>query len=527
MGEVAADDASMRLPARSAGARVGARPPRPRLRADRLITRLRSRAREEQGFTIVEVIVASVVLVIGLLTAFLALAVAVHSSSDVRQREEGVSLARQITEDARSIPYSQLSSATIVSTLQAFPGLANSSTSGSSWTIVRSGYTYTISATLTNIKDTTGATYIKQFSVTVNWNTYQGNQHQYTETATISSAGQDPGLQASALQLASALQGTAGIQGPTPNTAPVITSTGVTQITFQVTAPAGTQAIVWSLNGVKQPGWNGATPSSGTTWTSSPWALSGVSDGTYTVSAAAEDSNGVAGPAVTIPVRLIRNVPSAPSVTGDGFNTNLQGGPSTVAEFQWSANPELNVVGYRVYYIQANGSTTLICQTALTTAYSNCSGHGWCISPTACIDLSPPSTSSANLSYRVVALYYDVNNTIQEGSPTTVTLASGNPTPPPPPTVAAGAVSPQLDGTAIITWVPPVGGTAVSFYRIYRDGSNYTNRYDTVAASKCSAVCTYRDVNRSEAHSYYITAVGGTAAGSNMAESTMVLAGAG
>jgi hypothetical protein len=226
-------------------------------------------------------------------------------------------------------------------------------------------------------------------------------------------------------------------------------------------------------------------------------------------------------------VRLIRNVPSAPNVTGDGFNTNLPGGPSTVAEFKWAANPELNVVGYRLYYVQAGGTTTLICQTALTTAYSSCSGNGWCISPTACIDLNPPSPTSSNLTYRVAALYYDVNNNLQEGSPSSVTLASGVPTPPPAPTVAVGAVSPQADGTAIITWTPSSGGTPVSFYRIYRDGTSYSNRYDTVDASSCSAVCTYHDFNRSTAHSYYITAVGGTTVGADMAESTMVTAGSG
>jgi len=205
----------MPLPARPAGARVGARTPGALARANRPFRCLRQRASEERGFTIIEVIVATLVVVVGLLTAYLALAVAVHSSSDVREREEGVSLARQITEDARSIPYSQLSSATLVATLQAYPGLSNTST-GSTWTIVRAGYTYTIAATLTDIndpKDTTGATDIKQFSVNVTWATYQGKQHTYTETATISSAGQDPGLQASALELASPPWGSAGITG--------------------------------------------------------------------------------------------------------------------------------------------------------------------------------------------------------------------------------------------------------------------------------------------------------------------------
>lgn len=502
------------------------------MRGGRLLARL---AKEEHGFTIVEVIVATVVIVVGLLTAYFALDVALHSSADVRQREEGVALARQITEDARSIPYSQLSSATIVSTLQTYPGLANTST-GSTWTINRpapNGTTYTITATLSNIndpKDTTGGTDIKQFSVTVTWSTYQGtcagqqcagNQHAYTETATISRAGQDPGLQASGLELASPPWGAAGIGGT--QTAPVVTSTGITSLQFAVTAPAGTQAIVWTLNGVKQSGWNGSAPTSGTTWTSSNWSLSGVSDGTYTVGAAAEDSNGVDGPAVTIPVRLIRNVPSAPTVTGYGFNTNLPGSSSAVAEFQWNANPELNVVGYDLYL-----GTTKICQTSLATAYASCGQNGasvWCISPVACTYLNPP-VILGSLTYTVHALYYDANNTLQEGSPTTVLLALGTPTPPPPPTIGTGqGVQGNSDGTATITWTPPSGGTPVSFYRIYRDGTSYTSRYDTVAASACSAVCTYQDVNRGEAHSYYITAVGGTTPGSNMAESTQVFAG--
>lgn len=490
-----------------------------------MVCRLRARARQEQGFTIVEVIVATLVIVIGLLTAYLALNVAVHSSSDVRQREEGVSLARQITEDARSISFSQLSSSTITSTLQGYPGLANSG-SGSTWTIQRAGYTYTVAPSLTDItdpKDTTGATDIKQFSVTVTWTTYQGNTHQYTETATVSRAGQDPGLQASSLQLATPPWGSAGISGT--QTAPVVTATGISSLDFTVTAPAGTDAIVWTLNGVKESSWNGSTPSSGTTWTSSSWSLSGISDGTYTVGAAAEDSSGVVGPAVTIPVRLIRNVPSAPSVTGYGFNTNLPGSSSTAAEFQWAANPELNVVGYDIY----NG-TTKLCQTSLATSYASCglgSANVWCISPLACTYLNPP-TASGSLTYTIKALYYDSSNTLQEGSPTTVTLASGTPTPPSAPTIGAlQGVAPQTDGTAIITWTPPSGGTPVSFYRIYRDGTSYTSRYDTLSASSCSSVCSYDDVNRSEAHSYYITAVGGTTLGADMAESTQVYAGSG
>lgn len=507
----------MRLPVHSAGARPDAAASRPTLPPGKAFARLRRRLRVEAGFTIIEVMVATLVVTIGLLTAYLALNVASHSSSDVRQREEGISLARQITEDARSIPYSQLSSATLVSTLQGFPGLANTG-SGSTWTVMRpspNGYVYTVTATLSF--PNTPSTAVKQVTTTTSWTSFQGSSHSYTETTLVTSAGQDPGLQASALQLANPPWGLAGVSGT--QFAPVVTSTGITSLTFTVSAPAGTQAIVWTLNGNKQVAWNGSTPSSGTTWTSTAWPLTGLSDGNYTVGAAAEDASGVDGPAITIPVRLIRNVPSAPSVTGYGFNANMPGVTGPVAELQWSANPEQNVVGYRIYH-----GSTLICQTSLTTANSSCSTSAWCTTPTTCIDLNPGSTTT-NLQYTVKALYYDANNNLQEGTGRAVNMTSGTPTAPGPPT--APILATLADSTATLTWTPPLGGTAVSFYRIYRDGNSYTNRYDVVQASSCSVVCTYRDVNRSEGHGYSITAVGGTTPGSNMAESTLVYAGTG
>ena len=330
----------------------------------------------------------------------------------------------------------------------------------------------------------------------------------------MSKAGQDPGLIASSIMLANQDWGLAGISGS--QSVPVVTSTAITALHFSVTAPSGTTAVVWSLNGGKQSGWSGSAPSSGTTWTSAPWSLSGVSDGTYTIGAQAEDANGVDGPGVTMTVRLIRNVPSAPSVTAYGFNNaTTVGGPSTtVAELQWSANPELNVVGYQI----SQGATTL-CQTS-TASNGSCGVGGanvWCASATSCIVLNPTS----NRTYTIQALYYDANNNLQAGNATSVTLTSGTPSPPPQVALVNLTAVTQPDNTAIITWTPVIGGTPVSFYRIYRDGTTYTNRYDTVLASSCLVTCTYHDTNRITAHDYYITAVGGTTAGSNMAESAL------
>lgn len=515
----------MRFLARPARGRIGAGAPRLPLPVRRLLGRMRWRVSEDAGFTIVEALVAALILTIGLLTTFMMLDASTHASADVRAREGAVTLARQITEDARSIPYAEISGSTIVSTLQSMPGLANSTT-GSTWKIVRNRVTYTITVSVTPVsdsKDTSGAVDLQEIAATVSWRTFQGKSHQYTETTTLSKAGQDPGLIASGLALAQADQTEAGIScpsTPTPCTAPVVTSSGITALQFQVNAPSGTTAIIWSLNGGKQTSWAGTTPSSGSPWVSAPWSLSGVSDGTYTVGAQAEDANGVAGPTVSIQVRLIRNVPSAPQVTSYGFNSGfmVNGAATTVAEIQWNPNPELNVVGYRIYGPES--STQSICTTSTTSFSSSCGPNAWCSSPTACVDLNGGNyQNSANPAYTVKALYYDANNNLQEGNSTSVTLAAGTPVPPPAVALVSLSVVTQPDNTAVITWTPATGGTPVSFYRIYRDGDNYTNRYDILLASSCSATCTYHDTSRTSSHSYYITAVGGTTPGSDMAES--------
>ena len=75
-----------------------------------------------------------------------------------------------------------------------------------------------------------------------------------------------------------------------------------------------------------------------------------MSDGTYHVAVQAIDATGIYGPPTSISVTLIRGVPSAPKVTYGGFNEVLVSGVKTkVAELQWQANSERNVIGYRVY----------------------------------------------------------------------------------------------------------------------------------------------------------------------------------
>lgn len=650
------------------------------------------RLAESEGFTLVETIVATVVLVVGLLGAFLMLNVAAATSAATRARAGGTNLARELTEDSRAIPWSQIDPSTIVSQLQQYPGLANTS-GGSTWQISRSGFAYTVTASACYVDDPkdgygdhsgggfcadstvpTGTTLtdptpidLKRVTVNVSW-TVQNHTHTVSEVASLTSAGQALGLQAS------------GLMEYTPNagdTSPKITSTLTTALTFEVTAPPGTTAIVWTVNGAAQ-AWGSSGPNSNVWQSATPWNISNLSDGTYTIGAAAEDANGIIGPAVTMPVVLIRNIPAAPNVPWYGFNSNLissgSSSPSTVAELVWAPNTEANVIGYRIY---KGGS--VMCSTSQATSHTFCSGSTsvWCAAPNSCIDLNPGPTS--NLRYQIAALYYDANNVVQAGPTTTVTLtgtssnaytlspstgntstncsgssvladmlgtytpggtdstASGtitfcsdpftsgamiegggtatayfansgssscqvnatlntdgsstgavtssatipagtnsaaastftftNPqaltmnagdrlnlnfdmtasgcsstvlhyggtgapsqfqTAPLPITPPGAPGSLQLNiqsggTTAVLKWSPSTTGAPVSFYRVYRGGTDYTHRYDdNVPVTDCTnGTCTFTDTKRpSPPYTYYVTAVGGTTPGSNMAEST-------
>jgi len=675
------------------------------------LTNLGDRLKAADGFSVIESLVAAVVVVVGLLGAFLLLDVAAATSAATRARSGAVNLAREISEDSRSIPFSQLAPSTVVTQLQGMPGLTPDS-GATTWQITRNGFQYTANATECSIDDPkdgygvhdstfcadstvpagtvlTDSTPIdmKRVTVTVTW-TALHQTHSVTEVATMTSAGQPLGLQ---------------VSGPIPVTPAGLTCSPpatvsdptVTSMTFQATAPAGTTALVWSVDGAVQPWTSSPAPNgAGGTYTSSPWSIAGLSDGTYRIGVAAEDANNVIGPAATCTVKLIRNIPAAPKLSATlgsyGFNTNLMfnGLAKVVTELQWDPNTEQNVTGYRIYAPPTGTQTTgtLICTTtqggANATTNQTCGpGNVWCETPAACIDLSPPLPTASNLTYQVAAIYQDATGVTREGprasatmtgtpsdtysfAPTTQNTASncvasgttpkmdmrgvvtlgttdstatgaitfcsdaanlgdkvesggkatvyfvnsgaaaclvtatlstngsttgavvgtatipsgtssatafvftftnsglltmnagdrldlnfdmsaatcasttmhygstGAPslfvtpaapiTPPGPPGLPTATT--QADGSVVITWpVPTVGTTPVSFYRVYRDGSNYTNRYDIAPTTDCiSGTCTYKDIKRTTSHTYYVTAVGGTTPGSNMAESVEV-----
>src|SRR5262245_13239435 len=81
-----------------------------------------SRVRSDAGFTLSEVLIGAVVLIVGIATLFGLLDASVKASYQTRAREGATNLARQIVEDARTIPYAQISPPSVSEQLQAMNG---------------------------------------------------------------------------------------------------------------------------------------------------------------------------------------------------------------------------------------------------------------------------------------------------------------------------------------------------------------------------------------------------------------------
>ncbi|TMK98243.1 MAG: hypothetical protein E6G34_11360 [Actinobacteria bacterium] len=471
----------------------------------------------EGGFTLIETLIAAFVLVVGIGAFFTMLSISVKATGSSRAREGATNLAREILEDARTIAYAQLSPTDIVAELQAMNGLAN--TSGTStWQITRRGYTYTVTASECSVddpKDKYGkhdSTFcadsnkegtesedsqpadMKRITVDVKWSA-RGRTPVVHEVETLTAAGQTVGLTASGLKLLSPSSGVGSA------TEPVIASAATTELEFVVTTPASAAAVDWTLEGVRQSPAPVKKSSSTTEWVFK-WAIpsGSVSDGTYQVGAQAVDATGVDGPPVSISVTLARNIPAAPKGIEGGFNTITEGGKSKeVAEFQWLANSEKNVIGYRAYYVTGGSEKhKLICETTTKTR--------------TCVDREPPKPTSPNLTYEFVALYHKaegnppaLSGAVSEGTAASFTIEGGPPpAPSTPPTLSAKK---EVDGSVKLTWTAPGGSPAVSFYRIYRGSSEFSGRYEEVSPASTT---TFTDTNASTTHSYWVTAVSKT-----------------
>ena len=440
-----------------------------------------TRARSQTGFTIVEVMVAATVLMVGVLGTLTMMDTAIKRTKTAGNRQAAVEIVRDIAESVRQIPYRDVESSTIVERLQENGSLRGNGDT-SDWRIERDKVSFAVSATVCAVDDPTDGTGshaaggfcpgtkpagtadanaadYKMVTVSATWKEGGGTKT-VKETVLSSSGGRDrPGM--ASLSLTS----------PSSET---ITSPAVTRATFTATTTLTADAVVWSVDGVEQ----GSAAGDGRNWNFG-WNLPLV-DGAYEVSALPSDPSGLSGAPRSLTITLNRFVPAPP----EDFNAGRNG---TVVEAEWSPNPERDVIGYRVYRQVAGGPVELACPQTQESS---------------CIDASPPLLDNRALTYWVVAIDRSPTGAERESDPSITPDVNKN-VKPPPEAPTEFAVGLDEDGEVLLTWKKP---GSVDSYRIYRDGVTVADRYGRPEFDDESFLDPEADPEE-QSHQYWITAV--------------------
>jgi Tfp pilus assembly protein PilV len=351
--------------------------------------------------TMVETMVAAVILSAGVLGVFVMVETSDKVNADNRAREAATSLSRELLEGARATPYATVGGSNWFNqTLTNLEGRSSnvvSPTSHSQRTeVTRRGYTYTVDVSTCSVDDskdgygshsggswctdspTTGTTDgapadFKRVAVTTQW-TKDSKTYALYQTATFSSAGSVVGPALTTFELTSP---------PVPDkTAPVITSNPSDGKAVFTAVSVGAADMKFSVDGVEQV--NGGSGGNGT-WTFD-WNITALKDGVYTIGATAIDALGTRGDPQYIQVKLARGAPTPVTNVIGGYNDVYAGGVKTrVVELAWDGSPEGSVTGYEVMK-----GTTTVCGARLVTE---------------CMDLNPSATGDTT--YTVKTLYTD------------------------------------------------------------------------------------------------------------------------
>jgi prepilin-type N-terminal cleavage/methylation domain-containing protein len=494
---------------------------------------MRPRVASSSGFTLVEVLMAITVLLIGVLGAVVLIDGANRTTRQTKNREGATNVAREVVEALHAVPWGKLTNATVLSQLALQPALADVDGSKAGLQLARRGATYTVNVSVCTVDDPADgvgasddpATYCapvptlpagqtpdpnpndyKRANVTVSWTDLSATR-QITQATTVSGNYSGPGISS---------VGPPAVGGwSTPFTSTTATSLPFAVATTDPVDPTKGGKVDWLLNGQDQ----GAATGSGTNW-SFNWALgaatggatgsSGCSptgpgtalDGTYFVGAQAWDSSGLSQGPQSYTVVLNRCPPLAPATLTAGQSTAL-----ATMDVNWDPNPERDIIGYHVYRNAGLGYTAITCGTASTLVTSS-----------DCLD-SPGVT---NPSYKVIAVDRDPSGAAREGDASTVSVSASNRPPAVPvPFDPAPYGYPQYTLAWQAVTDPDGGSDVTDFYWVYRDGKAYAKRWDSVDNTASVNVggtlyVPWTDPDPSGGpHTYYVTAVDTLGAESN------------
>jgi Tfp pilus assembly protein PilV len=465
----------------------------PAARADQegMSCSLQSRA-GERGFTLVEVMVAATILIVGVLGVLTMLDTANGVTARTKAREGGVNLAREAIEAVRAVPYPDLIPARAATELQAQPGLADADPAPG-WQVRRRDITYTVVASVCSVDDGTlepdgygnhaGGFFCADSTTQGTTDTNPDDYKRVALDITWKDGGQTRTARQEAVINNPGSAFAPAIKTLTPNVASPV-GTAVSSITFAATTSSRAEEVRWTLDNLVQPP---ATPtnSARTSWTFTWDTPASVVDGTYLVGAEAYDQFGQAGTGRVATMQLNRYAPAAPTGFAGGRNTRWG---DAFAEFEWNPNPERDVVGYRVFEA-LDGTDRLVCETSVEDDAL----------PTVCQDTAAPASGT----YYVVALApARVGSGLEQSAPSTIIVGAA--TPPGPPTGIT--LERTADGTTL-RWTAPAD-TDIRYYRVYRDdNSSWTKRLDRTGSAADLALTDPNATTADPVHCYWLTAV--------------------
>ncbi len=427
--------------------------------------------RADGGYTLVEVLVAASVLLIGVLGTMVLYDRANKTTVDNRAREGATNLAREVTEAARAVQYDRIAPTTLPGIIAGQPGLQDADTGTPGLEVVRRNFTYRVAldnCIMDDPRDGGGALALRQgggfcadsvapdtpmpgatstaldrnpedykrVTVRVAW-TSGGVNRNVSQEVLVNNPGSAAGPAVRVIKLLGHPQ-------------PVITSPTATQVRVQFETSQRPATTNWLIDGAVQspkPSPDGTTRSFAVDWN-----FDALEDGTYVVGAEAYDKYGIAGPMKSISVLLNRRPPKPPTGLVGGRNGN------SLVELEWDANLERDLTGYTV---ERNGVEVCPLQPQ-----------------TSCADLSPPPPGADDqIAYKVYAWDVDAAGAPRRSAqPVELRLPADNSPPHEPGDVS---VLHRLDGTSRLRWTRPAEetGDILRFYRVYRDGTALANRY--------------------------------------------------
>jgi len=469
----------------------------------------------EGGFTLVEVMVAISVLLIGVLGTVAMVDSANSLTSRNKSREGATALGRSVLEIARGVPYRQLTAANLLAELSARDGFVDVKPGIAGHQIASDGFVYTVTPTVCSMDDPadnlgahteSGVVFCADSDTTVapkdrNADDYRRvslqlswrSGAQRTETTTQRAIVSNPvgGIGPSVTSL----------DPVTPPTEAIL-SESTTHASYSVTTSTVADSVNWTVNGAKRANAEGSDLSWTFSWDLGPFDAPKVFDCTYVLQAEAFDGTGRAGAPQALTVTVNRRRPFAPPGFTAGRNLN-----GDLVDISWGRNRECDVKRYRVYRGQTAGSITdLVCTVEVG-------------QPTECID--DPSPATFPLFYQVVAIDSSSSGADREGdrSDPPVEVTGANQSPPDAPAEVAvcsggnpdcldseGEVAPA--GTAVLSWSASTDpdGDEIAFYRIYRDGAAYLHRH-AVILPVANKPLVFVDSSVTGSHTYRVSAV--------------------